>query len=345
MPSAWLNRASWFQLLTFFLILFGCSLIILSPSAIAQSGGGMSPDMREVIQNLSKKEQKKFRSLSKGERRKFIMKRMSGPPAKKPETETPPPSQEAQTLEGFVPLSEISEDILIMVGKNKNGDAHGNVALQKARGGIETGLEPSFIGGAACPEIDSEKWAIDYTGKRSGAAIHKGIDIPQPRGTPIRAVAAGTVVGKFLNDGNRKGIEIMLRHTPDQTGLPFWTYSQYTHLQDLPSLEIGAKVSMGQEIGKTSNTGKMGKRVRRDALHFAVLYSAHSEWSASRRFIVPKDGYWMDPNAFYRSEIPIDSVSMAARPKDQKKIPVPYMKTDGSFVPANTKRIWPYPCP
>ena len=174
--------------------------------------------------------------------------------------------------------------------------------------------------------------------------MHKGIDIPQPRGTPIRAIADGMVVGKFENEGNRKGIEVMIRHTPGQTGLPFWTYSQYTHLLEMSPLAIGANVKMGQVIGKTSNTGKMGRRIRRDALHFAILYSKLPEWTNDQRIVTPKQGYWMDPNAFYRAGPPYDSQSLAKLPKDQKKVPVPYIKTGNSLVPANTKRIWPYPC-
>ncbi len=253
------------------------------------------------------------------------------------------PCPECEKLEGFVPPSGVSNEIRMMAGKAR-GNKTKAVEIQKARGAIETGLEPDFIGGANCPEIDSEKWAIDYSHKRPWPAVHKGIDIPRPRGTPIYAVAAGTVVGKFMNDRNRKGIEVMIRHTPGQTGLAFWTYSQYTHLLEMSPLAIGASVAMGREIGKTGNTGKMGRRIRRDALHFAILYSARPEWSNDGRVVAPKDGYWMDPNAFYRQRAPYDSLSLAALPEDQKSVPTPYMKTGGSFVPAVTKRIWPYPC-
>ena len=103
------------------------------------------------------------------------------------------------------------------------------------------------------------------------------------------AVADGIVVGRFLNEGNKKGIEVMLRHAPEQTGIGFWTYSQYTHLQEVSPLPIGKAVTMGDPIGKTSNTGKMGKRVRRDALHFAILYSAHPQWSNDGTVVTPKD--------------------------------------------------------
>ena len=254
------------------------------------------------------------------------------------------PCANCEGLEGFVPPNEIDDKIRKMVGKYRGGSGAENVAIQRARGVIETGLYPKFISGADCPEIDSEKWAIDYSHKRGRAALHRGIDIPQPRGTPIRAVASGVVVGRFMNEGRKDGIAVVLRHTPEQTGLKYWTYSQYTHLQEMSPLPIGAKVKLGGEIGRTSNTGKMGRRIRRDALHFAIFYSVHPEWSNDGSVVTPINGYFMDPNAFYRLQPPYDSQSMLKLPEDQKAVPISYMKSDGSFVPTETKRIWPYPC-
>ena len=247
-------------------------------------------------------------------------------------------------FDGYVLPSEISTEVRMMIGKARRRNRDKAVDIQQARGAIETGLESDFIGGADCPEIDSEKWAIDYSHKRPWKALHKGVDIPQPRGTPIRAVADGMVIGKFLNERNRKGIEVTLRHTPAQTGLRFWTYSQYTHLLEMSPLPFGAKVKMGQEIGRTSNTGKMGRRIRRDALHFSILYSERPEWSNDGSVVTPKESFWMDPNGFYRLAPPYDSRSLANLPAYRKKVPIPYMKADGSFMPPDTKRIWPYVC-
>jgi len=339
----------------FTIALLFSSVIVTDTFAQRRGGGGLDPETREFIQNLSREGRREYRSMSRSERRAFIRERMPRPSegsAKRqvvPESEggekttaNTAPSMEA--FEGFVPPGEISTEVRVMVGKSRRRNRVNAVDIQKARGAIETGLEPNFIGGADCPEIDSEKWAIDYSYKRPWPAVHKGIDIPQPRGTPIRAVADGMVVRKFRNERNRKGIEVMLRHTPAQTGLPFWTYSQYTHLLEMSPLPVGARVKMGQEIGKTSNTGKMGRRIRRDALHFAILYSKRPEWSNDGTVVTPKQGYWMDPNAFYRVDPPYDSQSLAKLPEDRKKVPVPYMKVDGSFVRPDTKRIWPYPC-
>jgi len=254
------------------------------------------------------------------------------------------PCAACEGLEGFVQPQHINDDIRKLVGKYRGGGGYENVKVQRVRGIIETGLYPKFINGAQCPEIDSEKWAIDYSYKRGKPALHRGVDIPQPRGTPIRAISDGTVVGRFRNEGRKDGIAVFVRHTPQQTGLPIWTYSQYTHLLEMSPLPIGAKVKMGDELGKTSNSGRMGRKVRRNALHFAIFYSQLPEWSNDGSVVTPKDGYAMDPNAFYRIRPPYDSQSMLKLVEDQKGILVPYITIDKKFVPPNTKRIWPYSC-
>ena len=63
---------------------------------------------------------------------------------------------EVLTAEGFVSPSEIDDQIRKMVGKYRGGSGAENVAIQKARGVIETGLYPEFIAGASCPEIAQE---------------------------------------------------------------------------------------------------------------------------------------------------------------------------------------------
>ena len=267
-----------------------------------------------------------------------------------------------ESIEGFIDPNLIDRKIykmLHLMGSGKKGrqQTQEDVDLQKERGAIETGTKPVFYENANCGKID-EGWAIDYTPKRNNPAIHKGIDIPKPFGEPILAAADGTVIGIFENSWSAKGIEIMLRHTPEQTGLPFWTYSQYTHFDSMPNFEIGQKVSMGEDLGPTGNTGKRGKESekkkkkrkkenikrpeRRPALHFAIIYSEVPEWSSWKRGIVIKDSYWMDPLAFYRNNGPYRSQEVKKLSKKEKKILIGYKKKDGSFVPNNSKRIWPY---
>jgi hypothetical protein len=85
-----------------------------------------------------------------------------------------------------------------------------------ARGLFETGLKPVFPDGLDCRGID-EGYAVDYASKRDRQMYHGGIDMPAPRGTPIIAVAAGTVVAKFKGEKSFRGIEIVLRHCPEDT--------------------------------------------------------------------------------------------------------------------------------
>ncbi len=323
--------------------MFDVRLAVLALAAsllLPASGGARAGDGPRVHVNADTPEL----ARSEGERRRHGKRRRKSDDGGEGGGNTLPCAA-CTALDGFVEPGQIDDEVRLMVGKTMGGDKAHAVEIQKARGGIETGLKAAFINGAGCPEIDAEQWAIDYSHKRSTPAIHKGVDIPQPRGTPIRAVAAGVVVGKFMNEHNRKGIEVVLRHMPEDTGIGLWTYSQYTHLQEMSPLAIGARVAIGDEIGKTANTGVMGRRERRDALHFAIMYSRAPEWSNDGIFVIPKDGYWMDPNAFYRPAPPYESQALAAMPDDAKSVPVSYMKPDRSMVPPTAKRIWPYPCP
>ncbi len=257
-----------------------------------------------------------------------------------------------------VGYSELTEEVANSFGRSRREDP----ADAKKRGMIPTGLKPAFDKGVRCRGID-ETWAMSYTEKRGREAYHGGIDIPAPQNTPILAAADGTVVGKFMNKDNAKGIEIMLRHSPQDTGHPMWVYTQYTHLRKMPELDIGQRVKMGEVIGKTSNSGisgqearekhgknkRMGKRrrrskIRRHALHFGMLYSTSRKYIITEKRLVPVDAYWMDPNAMYRKSPPFDSASLKALPDDQKKVHVPYMLSSGETVPADTKIIWPYSC-
>lgn len=232
-------------------------------------------------------------------------------------------------------------------------------APQDARdlGMIPTGSEPVFDLRFTCRGID-EGWAIDYTDKRAREAMHGGIDIPAPKGTPILAIADGEVVGMFDNADTAVGIRIFLRHAPEETGKSFWVYSEYAHLEALPSLNIGQKVKSGDVVGRTSNTGISGQqarvkagamdmkfaRARRDALHFSILYSESSKYFSGREHIVPIGGKWMDPVALYRSGPPYESQALAQLPAEEKMVAIPFSLGNGEVILAQSKLIWPYAC-
>ncbi len=224
-----------------------------------------------------------------------------------------------------------------------------------------TGSEPSFDERFECRDID-EGWAIDYASKRSRPVLHGGIDIPAPSGTPILAVADGEVVAMFDNHETAVGVRVFLQHAPDQTGKSFWVYSEYAHLSELPAFSIGQQVKRGDEVGKTSNTGISGKeararagnsssfgsgKVRRDAIHFSIMYSDNPEYVVLRHnggYLVPVGGRWMDPVAFYRNTPPYDSDSVAKLPASEKKVPIPFQTIGGELHPSASRLIWPYAC-
>lgn len=262
------------------------------------------------------------------------------PDKKKRRAETMAPMRDGQ-----VPLDTIDADTRCGIGRSKHNCSI-KVAIEK--GLFETGLRPKFPDGLDCRRID-EAWAISYSAKRDNEQYHGGIDMPAPFGTPMLAAADGTVVSKTAEPMSFRGIELIVRHSPEQTGLPVWTYTQYAHFNEMPTVNVGDKVRMGQDLGPTGNSGyqrtKGGKqRPRRPAIHFAVWFSDKPGYAVDRNDIIPVDGWWMDPNAMYRLQPPFDSASLKALPDAEKDVAIPVMLESGETVPANTKLIWPYAC-
>ena len=87
------------------------------------------------------------------------------------------------------------------------------------------------------------------TAPTAGAStFHNGIDIAAPSGTPILAVADGTVEKVWNDTTSGGGLSIKIKHESGfQTG--------YAHLsrQDVAA---GQTVKMGQQIGLSGNTGR-----------------------------------------------------------------------------------------
>ncbi|OQX30499.1 MAG: hypothetical protein B0D96_01525 [Candidatus Sedimenticola endophacoides] len=222
----------------------------------------------------------------------------------------------------------------------------------KARGLIETGLHPVWPADVSCRGID-EWYAMDYTHKRPKESYHGGIDIPAPFGTPILAAMAGEVVALYEGQRNPRGIEVVLRHTPEQSGLPLYLYSRYTHFERMPGLKVGQRVPMGEVLGTTGNSGVRGCELtgkscrgksRRPALHFDILYTRDSRYFDSGSILIPFEAHWMDPNALYRKGPPYDSRSLRGLPDAEKAVAIAYRMESGEPVPSSTRMIWPYPC-
>lgn len=108
---------------------------------------------------------------------------------------------------------------------------------------------------------------------------HDGEDFMAPRYTPIRAVAAGTVVTVTCNSSQRNcdidgspavrgcGWYLKVRHVND-------VVTRYCHLVRRPSVEEGARVQVNQVIGYVGTSGSSSGT----HLHFEV----HSGYPATR---------------------------------------------------------------
>jgi len=217
------------------------------------------------------------------------------------------------------------------------------------RGLVETGLGPVFPSSADCHGID-DTFALDYTFKRSREAYHGGIDLPARWGTPMIAAAAGTVVGKFQGERSARGIEIVLRHSPEDTGLPVWVYTGYAHLDQMPDLDVGQRVRLGDIIGPTGNSGVSSKKkrkqtsLRRPAIHFSAFYSETEKFAIHRGVVIPEQARWLDPVALYRQKMPLESESLKNLPEEEKGVPIAVVFEDGQASSASAKFVWPYMC-
>ncbi|GAA3394213.1 M23 family metallopeptidase [Streptomyces roseoviridis] len=108
---------------------------------------------------------------------------------------------------------------------------------------------------------------------------HSGQDFAVPVGTPVKAAGAGTVVkaGPYGGgDGPAYGNAIVVKHANG-------TYSQYAHLSKI-KVHIGQKVSAGQRIALSGNTGNSSG----PHLHFEIRTT-------------PNYGSAVNPAAFLRS--------------------------------------------
>jgi murein DD-endopeptidase MepM/ murein hydrolase activator NlpD len=77
-----------------------------------------------------------------------------------------------------------------------------------------------------------------------GTRMHNGLDFAADTGTPVRALADGTVVAAGPAGGY--GIQVTVRHDDG-------TESSYAHLSKI--LVAGGKVRAGEAIGEVGSTG------------------------------------------------------------------------------------------
>ena len=135
---------------------------------------------------------------------------------------------------------------------------------------VVRGLLMPIEGGVIPPESE----LLPGSPREYRAGWHEGIDFPADRGTPVRAVAAGTITRvdrEFVDWGleeQNAALEaaIALGYTPDATldrirGRQVWIdhgrrlVTRYAHLETVADLHVGQSVLRGQVIGTIGSSG------------------------------------------------------------------------------------------
>jgi peptidoglycan LD-endopeptidase LytH len=122
--------------------------------------------------------------------------------------------------------------------------------------------------------ITREQLRDTYNAARSQGRTHHAIDIHAPRGTPVIAVADGTI--RKLHSGSRGGISVYLL---DDDGA---TRYYYAHLDGYAQgLHEGQRVERGEVIGYVGDTGNASPGDYH--LHFSVaILDNPSRWWEGR---------------------------------------------------------------
>ena len=242
-------------------------------------------------------------------------------------------AQAGEDLVDFQSLDPVSKGAF--TGKNSVREH------QIARGLLESELIPVYPDNASCDKIDhifGEVWKGPVIGR-----FHTGADIPAWWDDPIYAMADGEVVAKFTGERGYRGLQIVLRHSPEDTGLPVWIYTLYSHFSSMPEVAIGQRVRMGDVLGPNGKSGVPGE-MREPHLHLTVSFSKSPKYARNKWLLVPMEGHYADPVALFRGKMPIDTQAMRALPKSERRVKIAYKLETGEIVPPGAKIIWPFAC-
>ena len=102
--------------------------------------------------------------------------------------------------------------------------------------------------------------------KSLGLGPHRGVDYSVPRGTPLKAVGKGTIVGVY--ESKVLGWVVELRTYVSEDDIRIFAYC---HL-DKAEVKVGQKVKQGDVIGKSGNSGSATSGAH---LHFMCGRAEH----------------------------------------------------------------------
>lgn len=222
----------------------------------------------------------------------------------------------------------------------------------------ETGLQPVFSQGYQCPKITSAFAATtDGGGNRRDPAIHGGkhggVDIGLAVGHPLIAVAGGQVVAKGPESGEgaqMEGIFLWLRHSPEDTGLPFWTFSKYQHLKERSPLSIGDRVRPGQVVATGGDTGTYSRKFGGSLphLHMSTFISEHEDYvvmGRDRNIVRAREPLAVDMMILFIQGISMDK-ARSNPPQDgiEKRLSVAASTWEGQLSDPAARLVWPVAC-
>jgi len=128
------------------------------------------------------------------------------------------------------------------------------------------------VSSATAPQvrpIEDAELDDSWHAPRSGGRVHEGIDIFAPEGTPIHAVAGGTVVKSF-DGGDLGGVVVRIQGDDGR-------YYYYAHLKEgspADYVQVGKHVDAGEVIGEVGDTGN----ARGTGHHLHLGIRENGEW-------------------------------------------------------------------
>ena len=217
---------------------------------------------------------------------------------------------------------------------------------------FNTGVRPLYPEDARCLEVKSffgDQTRFDGSQRAYSAnfGYHGGFDISADIGTPLVAIADGEVIHKYTG-GMLVGNQIYLRHAPQDTGLPVWIFSKYKHFRDLPDLDVGERVKMGQVIGASGDSGTAGGHFPTGYphLHMSIYVAPSGQYTPKTTGVRIEDSQYLDPLAIYLmgKRNVFDNHAIRALDEAEKTVAIPYKSTAGRIVPSDARLIWPFMC-
>lgn len=101
--------------------------------------------------------------------------------------------------------------------------------------------------GRLVPPLDNYTVTSEFGADR-GDHDHQGIDLAAPAGTPVKAVADGTVT-RIANDPDGYGNWVEIQHSDGSR-------SRYAHLSAFGKIKVGQRIGAGSVIGAVGSTGR-----------------------------------------------------------------------------------------